>query len=101
VTAALLWAFIHRYQEFVMNARASLHHTITQHIIAAMKHAKDASVPWLQNHGLPRNAASKQNYRGINILNLWVKANQKQYSSSTWATYKQWHALQPDMEVAA
>jgi antirestriction protein ArdC len=58
-----------------------------------MKHAKDASVPWLQNYGLPRNAASQQCYRGINILHLWVIANKRMYTSSTWATYKQWHAL--------
>jgi antirestriction protein ArdC len=76
-----------------MNARTSLHHTITQHIIEAMKDAIDASAPWLQNHGLPRNAASQQFYRGINILHLWVIANKRMYSSSSWATYKQWAAL--------
>lgn len=76
-----------------MNTRTSMHHTITQHIIEAMKHAKDSSTPWLRNQGLPRNAASQQHYHGINILHLWVTANKKQYTSSTWATYKQWNDL--------
>lgn len=76
-----------------MNARTSMHHTITQHIIEAMKNAKNTAMPWLHNHGMPCNAHSQHVYQGINILNLWVTANTKNYVSNQWATYKQWQKL--------
>lgn len=76
-----------------MNSRPSLHHTITQQIIEAMKNAKNTAMPWLHNHGMPCNAHSQHVYQGINILNLWVTANKKHYVSNQWATYRQWQAL--------
>ena len=38
----------------------------------------------------PVNIASKNAYRGVNILTLWATADEKGYSSGTWGTYKQW-----------
>jgi antirestriction protein ArdC len=39
---------------------------------------------------MPTNAASGNAYHGINILNLWVTAEQRGYAAPIWATYKQW-----------
>lgn len=41
----------------------------------------------------PNNAVSKKAYRGINVLTLWATAQEKGYTSGTWATYKQWQDL--------
>lgn len=51
--------------------------------------------PWKKSwkgssHGLPSNATTKKSYRGINTLLLWLAQSDHGYTSSRWATYKQW-----------
>jgi antirestriction protein ArdC len=38
----------------------------------------------------PVNIASKNAYRGVNVLTLWATADEKGYSAGVWGTYKQW-----------
>jgi antirestriction protein ArdC len=38
----------------------------------------------------PVNIASKNAYRGINVVALWAYAEASGYSSGTWGTYRQW-----------
>jgi antirestriction protein ArdC len=38
---------------------------------------------------LPENAATGTAYKGINVLNLWVMAQLKGFSSNRWMTFKQ------------
>lgn len=42
---------------------------------------------------MPENALSLKAYNGINILNLWVAAAMRQFTSPLFATYKQWQEL--------
>ena len=52
----------------------------------------DVQLPWHRAgaNGIPLNIKSGNHYQGINILNLWVEAQVKHYTSAEWGTYKQW-----------
>ncbi len=72
----------------------NVHQKITDQIIEAMKNAKDFQLPWnAPGLGLPTNSFTRNTYNGINILSLWVSAMDKQFSSNSWATYKQWQQM--------
>lgn len=45
---------------------------------------------WKGGSGLPTNATTKRMYRGVNTLMLWIAEKDHGFSSSNWATYKQW-----------
>lgn len=74
--------------------RFDIHRHITDQIIAAMEQgAGEFRLPWHRSAGnimRPVNVASKNAYRGVNILALWSSADAKGYSSGHWGTYKQW-----------
>jgi antirestriction protein ArdC len=74
--------------------RFDIHQHITDQIIAAIeKGAGEFRLPWHRSAGnimRPTNIASKNAYRGVNILTLWASADEKGYSSGTWGTYQQW-----------
>jgi antirestriction protein ArdC len=64
---------------------------ITDAMIAAMEKADlgEWQMPWHRMSSLPRNVSTGLEYQGANITALWAAG----YSSSEWATYKQWEAL--------
>ncbi len=78
--------------------RFDLHQTLTHQIIAAIERvsAEDFRLPWHRT-GLssiqPRNALTKNAYRGINVVSLWVAAEARHYPCALWASYKQWQEL--------
>lgn len=45
---------------------------------------------WKGGGGLPSNATTSRNYRGINTLILWLAEQDGSYAASRWATFKQW-----------
>ena len=74
--------------------RFDIHQHITDQIIAAIENgAGEFRLPWHRSAGnimRPVNIASKNAYRGVNVLTLWATADAMGYSSGTWGTYKQW-----------
>jgi antirestriction protein ArdC len=74
--------------------REDLYTRVTNHILKAIEEGPGGyRAPWhvssvdsLQ----PRNVASEQPYRGVNVLCLWATAQMKGYPSGVWGTYKQW-----------
>jgi antirestriction protein ArdC len=70
---------------------------VTDQIVKAIEEgAGSYRMPWKTSGNFissPINAVSKKPYRGINVLILWATAQEKGYSSGTWATYKQWQEL--------
>jgi antirestriction protein ArdC len=67
---------------------------IYEKVTNAIIHAIETGVgkytrPW-HLMSSPINAFSRKGYRGINVLMLWIAANEHAYSSTEWATYKQW-----------
>lgn len=76
--------------------RADVYTRVTEKIITAIEAGEGSySMPWHapKNAGYPVNAATGHNYRGVNILSLWVESQLKGYGDPTWATYKQWQDL--------
>lgn len=71
-----------------------LHADITNQLIAAIEaDPSQPSLPWRRNGSslrIPTNAATRNAYSGINILNLWVAAEVQHYATPLWATYRQW-----------
>jgi antirestriction protein ArdC len=39
------------------------------------------------------NAATKREYRGVNVLMLWAAAEITGYQDGRWATFKQWQQI--------
>jgi antirestriction protein ArdC len=80
-----------------MTTANNVYDTITNSIIAAIESgAGEFQMPWHRattHDGLPTNALTGAEYRGSNILSLWVAGMAKGYTSSRWATYKQWSEL--------
>jgi antirestriction protein ArdC len=78
-------------------ARADIYRTITDKIIAAIEgNPGEPVMPWHRGSFrpvIPTNAATGNDYRGVNILSLWITALERGYDSGTFATYKQWAAL--------
>ncbi|MDX2306695.1 MAG: zincin-like metallopeptidase domain-containing protein [Hyphomicrobium sp.] len=77
--------------------RRDLHAEITNRIIAAIEADPGRpQMPWRRSSTplwMPENALSKNAYNGINVVNLWVAAEARGFTSPVWATYKQWAEL--------
>ncbi|HRO51025.1 MAG TPA: ArdC-like ssDNA-binding domain-containing protein, partial [Hyphomicrobium sp.] len=77
--------------------RRDLYAEVTGRLIAAIEaDPGKPQMPWRRNSmplWLPENAHSKNRYNGINIVSLWVAAEQRGFSSPIWATYRQWAEL--------
>ena len=81
-----------------MNKTQSIYDTVTGSIIAAIEASPGpCRMPWHRSAGsrlhLPRNATTERSYNGINILVLWIAAQQAGHSAPLWASYKQWSAV--------
>lgn len=75
--------------------RASLYQEITDKIIAELEKRR---VPWVQpwgmrttkaSLGLPKNAATKHRYSGINVLILWTAVIERGFGGQSWLTFRQ------------
>jgi antirestriction protein ArdC len=74
-------------------ARASLYDEVTARIVAELEAGR---FPWAQPWdaaafapGLPRNADTRRNYSGINILILWAEAARRGFAAQGWLTFRQ------------
>jgi len=76
--------------------RTDVYTRITAEIIAAIEAgAGEFKMPWHHagtSIARPTNVASGKNYRGVNILALWVAAEIAHYDRGLWGTYRQWQA---------
>ena len=52
----------------------------------------DWTKPW-RNLGRPQNAVSGHVFTGGNAMFLWYLSSDREYSSPSWATYKQWASV--------
>lgn len=75
----------------------NVYDTITANIVTAIESgAGEFRMPWHRatiSDGMPTNALTGAEYRGSNVLSLWVSSMSKGYTSNRWATYKQWAEL--------
>ena len=74
--------------------RLDIYERITNQIVTAIEKGTDKwELPWHRSQTIPINAATRKEYRGINVLALWATAAEKGYQSGIWATYAQWQEL--------
>ncbi|MCX7587306.1 ArdC family protein [Phenylobacterium sp. 58.2.17] len=73
--------------------RTSLYQDVTDKIIAELEAGR---LPWVQPWGaakaplaMPRNAATRRGYSGINVLILWGAVIDHGFSSQGWLTFRQ------------
>jgi antirestriction protein ArdC len=85
----------HTTRDRAHNDRASLYSEITDKIIAELEASR---VPWVQPWGaaaikaplaMPRNAATRRGYSGINVLILMGAAMEHGFSGQSWLTFHQ------------
>ncbi len=72
--------------------RSRVYDDVTARIVAALE---QGVVPWVRPWksavplGMPRNAVTRRNYSGVNILILWDAISQHGFSAHEWLTFKQ------------
>jgi antirestriction protein ArdC len=75
--------------------RTSLYSEITDKIIAELEAGR---VPWVQPWGtaaakaplaMPKNAATKRRYSGVNVLILWGAFVERGFAGQSWLTFRQ------------
>ena len=81
----------------MIEERKDIYQKITDRIVASIERGVGKfQLPWHRtgSRGFsPVNVLSKKPYRGVNILALWVEAEQQDFSSGIWGTYRQWQQL--------
>jgi len=73
-----------------------IYQEVTSALVAAIEaNPGDPVMPWHTggSGSLPFNAKTSSEYHGVNILNLWITAQAKNYGSNAWASFRQWKAL--------
>ncbi|RUT80466.1 ArdC-like ssDNA-binding domain-containing protein, partial [Mesorhizobium sp. M7A.T.Ca.US.000.02.2.1] len=74
-----------------MQNKRDTYQTITDTILAALENCGPCERPWVgPSLTMPVNAVSGHEYRGTNVVMLWVAAQEAGYSENAWATFKQW-----------
>lgn len=74
-----------------MQTKRDTYQIITDTILAALENCGPCERPWVgQAMTMPVNAVSGHEYRGTNVVMLWVAAQEAGYAENQWATFKQW-----------
>lgn len=81
-----------------MGEQADIYERITGRIIEQMETASAAGwqkprITTGQNTLQPVNAATRREYRGVNVLMLWASAEITGYQDGRWASFKQWQQI--------
>lgn len=72
-----------------------LYSEVTDNLVAQIEAgAGDWRKPWATQAaaGMPVNACTGHEYRGVNVLSLWGAGAAKGYPTAQWASFKQWIA---------
>lgn len=73
--------------------RSDIYTEVTATIINAIEEGQvngTWEMPWHGFSVMPQNAVTKKNYRGVNVLLLWIRQQEQGFLSGQWATYRQW-----------
>jgi antirestriction protein ArdC len=74
----------------------AIYEQVTNNIIEALEAGLatgEWNPPWRSRHGFPHNAVTGKSYTGGNVIALWITEIDRSYTSSQWATYKQWASI--------
>lgn len=77
--------------------KTDVYQEVTDRIIELMESADPSEwmAPFAKSAaaGLPVNGTTKKKYRGVNVLALWLEAQDMGFESNRWASYKQWQSV--------
>lgn len=77
--------------------RVDARQRITDSIVRAIEAgAGEFVMPWHRPGAafdIPKNVETGNAYRGINVLALWVAADERKYEQQIWGTFNQWRQL--------
>lgn len=83
--------------EALSKPRVDVYRAVTEKIVAAIEAGAGQFVmPWhckVPGTGRPTNAATRNRYRGVNVIALWAEAALVGFGSGYWASYLQWQEL--------
>ena len=84
-------------QEVFSGSKLTIYDAITNKIVDAIEAGTaTCRMPWHSPGrpiGIPVNATTYTEYRGVNVLTLWITAATRGYSTGEWASYKQWQSI--------
>lgn len=74
--------------------KTDLYAEITDKLIALIENNPgEPQLPWRRSSlplRIPQNAITSRPYNGINVLSLWLAAEDRGFDKPLWATYRQW-----------
>lgn len=76
-----------------------IHQELTDKVVRAIESGLATGTAWTKpwhsaaTYGLPTNHATRAQYRGMNVLQLWFAAADRGYEHALWLTYKQAQAI--------
>lgn len=74
-----------------MHTKRDTYQIITDTILQALETCGPCERPWVgPSLTMPVNAVSGHEYRGTNVVMLWIAAKEAGYAENQWATFKQW-----------
>ena len=77
-------------------SQKEIQQSITDRLVAALK--SGSNIPWRRpwrtvGPRLPTNHVTGRAYNGINVLTLWLAAQEKNFPVDLWASYQQWASI--------
>ncbi len=80
-----------------MSSQTEIRESITSRIVEALR---QGTIPWRKPWSnvadpvrLPTNYVTKQPYHGMNVMLLWLTAQERAYPANFWASYQQWRSI--------
>lgn len=77
-------------------SQKEIQQSITDRLVAALK--SGSNIPWRRpwrtvGPRIPTNHVTGRAYNGINVLTLWLAAQEKNFPVDLWASYQQWASI--------
>lgn len=87
-----------------MQTQNEIRESITSRLVAALK--SGSNIPWRRpwrtvGPRLPTNHVTGRAYGGINILSLWLAAQERNFPVDLWASYQQWASIKAQVKKGA
>lgn len=89
-----------------MQTQAEIRQSITDRLVAALKSGSSSKIPWRRpwrtlGPRLPTNHVTGRQYGGINILTLWLAAQERNFPVDLWASFNQWKFIGANVKKGA
>lgn len=89
-----------------MPTQAEIRQSITDRLVAALKSGTN-HIPWrrpwrtVNGFRLPTNFVTGRAYGGVNVLSLWLAAQERNFAVDAWASFNQWKSIGASVKKGA